>query len=142
MILIIIYSKTFLSYNLNVKRLFFVLFLILPLFFSCKYFTKEYYVMIFVIEDSNIKFLHSPEPHLETYKDVEFQCEYSLTPENDSIKIGSVDVYSTNPEVIEILSVNEDKYLIKAKAIKEGRAKIRVITKEYHSSTSLYIDVK
>ena len=80
--------------------------------------------------------------HFETSKDVEFQCKYHLVPENQTIDIGSVEVYSTDPEVIKILNVDEDKCIINAKALKEGEAKIRVITQDYHSSTTLYIEVK
>ncbi len=122
------------------KRLF-ILSILLVFLISCNTDTREYSVAITVVENSDIKYLDYP-PHLATTKNITFTCEYKLVPSNDSIKIGHVKVYSTDPEIIEILNVDMDNYIITAITKKEGTAKIRVVTENYNSSTSLYIEVK
>ena len=123
------------------------LILFLLLLFSCKTFESEYYVHISVVESPDIVFVEANPvfripAHFETTKNVVFECEYHLVPADNSIDIGSVEVHSTEPEVITILKIDDKNCRITAKALKEGVSKIKIITQDYHSSTSLYIEVK
>ena len=144
MILIIIYSKPSLIYTLIMKRLFFFIF-ILPLFFSCKNLAPEYYVQLSIVENTDIVF-HPATPveesHFETIQNVIFNCRYHLAPLDINKDIGNVEVYSTDPDVIEILSVDTEHYNITAKTKNKGIAKVKVVTEKYYSSTSLYILVQ
>ena len=124
------------------KRLYFFLFLVLPLIFSCKTLNKDYYVIISVEESPDITFYSATPQHFETTQNIEFNCKYSLVPSDYSIDIGDVEAHSTDPDVIEILKIDSNNHTITAKTKNKGTAKITVVTQNYHSCTTLYIQVK
>ena len=124
-------------------RKIFLFSIIFLLFFSCNNHAEpEYYVVISVNEDQNIIFHQGIDPHFTTINNVEFTLYYEVVPSNSSIKVDDVDVYSTDPEVIEIIDVNTNSCIIKALTKNDGVAKVRIKTEKYHSSTSLYISVQ
>jgi len=112
---------------------------------SCNLIDKQYYITLSVDTDNkNMLFIQnafdSGKNHFETSVNTTFYLNYFLLPLSDN-KIDIQDVYSSNPDIIAIKSIDETSKTIEAITLKTGEAKITIKTKKYGSSTSLYIQV-
>jgi hypothetical protein len=77
----------------------------------------------------------------DAYVGCELTGKFFLVPKtNKSFEIESL--ASSDPSVIEITDIDYDNNTYKAIAKKEGSAKLRIITENYGSCTTMRIDVR
>lgn len=82
----------------------------------------------------------SSNSYIQTKTNTVITISLSLLPESDDF-IEVTQIYSTDPDVLLVESVDMNKRKIKAKTITPGRAKISVKTKSHGSTTTLPIMV-
>ena len=115
------------------------LFLLALLLCSCKHEIKNYIAVS--VQTDNITTFNEKIVYpnkiviwIDTKNNTELKFNYFLLPISD-IAIDITDIYSTNPDVITIKSIDYDNRIITAKAINLGDSKIIIRTKS-HSNCS------
>lgn len=120
------------------------LFFLAFLFCSCQNEIKNW-VAISVQTDENTTFNRSNYPVVKIWIDTKCNTEltfyYFLLPISDSY-IDITDIYSTDPDVVTIQTIDYKKRIITAKAINQGNSKIVIKTKSNSSCTTPIIYVK
>lgn len=116
------------------------LFFLAFLFCSCQNEIKNW-VILSVNTDNNTTFIQTSNSYYKSKVDADITISVSLLPEADDF-IEVTKVYSSAPEILLIESIDLNKRIIKAKALKAGEAKIYVYTKSHSSASTLSIYIK
>ena len=116
------------------------LLLLALLFCSCQNEIKNW-VALSVNTDENTTLIQTSDSYYTSKVDADITVSIFLLPEADDF-IEVTKVYSSAPEILLIESIDLNKRIIKAKALKAGEAKIYVYTKSHSSASTLSIYIK